>query len=273
MYGCILTPAVTAGADFGVLFMHNEGYSSMCGHGIIAVATAAVVAGMVEVTEPETAVTIDTPAGLVTAFATVQSGKVTRVRFHNVPSFVVAAGRYVDVAGVGSVRYDLAFGGAFYAYVDADQLGLRCASGEAGLLAEKGMAIKRAVIASETIRHPSEPELSFLYGTIFTAPPLSAGADSRHVCIFADGQVDRSPTGTGVSGRLALSFARGAIGVGQPLVIESILGTRFTGRVIRATTVGPYQAVVPEVEGSAHVTGRQEFLFDPDDPLKDGFLL
>lgn len=273
MYGCIVTPAVTPGADFGVLFLHNEGFSTMCGHGIIGIATVAVETGMVPAREPETTIRIDTPAGLVTAFVEVDGGRVQRVRFRNVPSYVAALDQSVDVPGFGAVRFDLAFGGAFYAYVEAEPLGLHCVPEEFRRLIETGMQIKRAVAASREIRHPFEPDLGFLYGTIFVAPARSAGAHSRNVCVFADGEVDRSPTGTGVSGRLALHHARGEIGVDQVIEIESIIGTRFTGRVMETAVFGPYQAVIPEVGGSAYITGRNEFLIDPNDPLREGFLL
>ena len=140
-------------------------------------------------------------------------------------------------------------------------------------LIAKGMAIKRAVMPNREIPHPFEPDLGFLYGTIFVGPPQAAGAHSRNVWIFAEGEVDRSPTGTGVSGRLAIHYARGDVGIGEPIVVESIIGSRFSGRVIETTTFGTYPAIIPEVEGSAHITGRQELLIDPTDPLRDGFIL
>lgn len=273
MYGCLVTPPVTPGADLGILFMHNEGFSTMCGHGIIGITTVALETGMLPATAPETTLKIDTPAGLVTAHATVVNGRVQRVRFYNVPSFVLALDETVDVPGLGQVRYDLAFGGGFYAYVPAAEVGLTCTPADYRSLIEKGRAIKRAVMASRPIPHPFEADLSFLYGTIFVGPPLTEGGHSRNVCIFAEGEVDRSPTGTGVSGRLALHYARGEIGLDQPIVVESILGSRFTGRVVKTTTFGPYPAIIPEVAGTAHITGRHEFLIDPDDPLKNGFLL
>ena len=273
MYGCIITPPVSTGADFGVLFMHNEGYSTMCGHGIIAVAAVAVETGMVPVREPETVIGIDTPAGLVTSHARVSGGRVTSVYFHNVPSFVVSLDDSVDIPGLGMIRYDLAFGGAFYAYVDASQVGLRCTPEEVPQIVEKGMAIKRAVMNARPIPHPFEKDLSFLYGTIFIAPPIGSGAGSRNVCVFADGEVDRSPTGTGVSGRMAIHFARNEVRLGERITIESIVGSRFTGRVAEATTFGGLPAVIPEVEGSAHITGRHRFFLDPDDPLRSGFIL
>jgi len=273
MYGCIVTPPVTQEADIGILFMHNEGYSTMCGHGIIAITKVVFETGYLPMRAPESTVKIDTPAGLVTAHARVKDGVVQSVYFHNVPSFVVALDETIEVPELGSVRYDLAFGGAFYAYVQAEAVGLTCTPEDYRGLIEKGMAIKRAIMASRAIPHPFEEDLSFLYGTIFIGPPLSEGADSRNVCVFAEGEVDRSPTGTGVSGRMAIHHARGEIGLNQPMVIESIIGSRFTGRVIKTTTFGPHSAVIPEVEGTAHITGRHEFLIDPSDPLKEGFIL
>lgn len=273
MYGCIVTPPVSPGADIGVLFMHNEGYSTMCGHGIIAITKVALETGLLPMTSPETTLKIDTPAGLVTAHARVAGEQVQSVYFHNVPSFVLALDETVEVPGLGRVHYDLAFGGAFYAYVQAEEVGLSCTPQDFRPLIEKGMAIKRAVMASRPIPHPFEADLSFLYGTIFIGPPLEPGAHSRNVCIFAEGEVDRCPTGTGVSGRLAIHQARGELGIDQPIVIESIIGSRFSGRVVETTTFGPHPAIIPEVEGTAHITGRHEFLIDPADPLREGFIL
>lgn len=273
MYGCLVTAPVTPDADFGVLFLHNEGYSTMCGHGIIAVTKVALEVGLLPLHAPETRVRIDTPAGLVTAYARVQDGHVASVYFHNVPSFVVALDETVETPGLGPVRYDLAFGGAFYAFVQAADVGLTCTPNDFRSLIEKGMAIKRALMASRPIAHPFEEELNFLYGTIFIGPPEREGSHSRNVCVFAEGEVDRSPTGTGVSARAALHHARGELAVGHPLVIESILGSRFTVRVIETTTFGPYAAVIPEVEGRAFITGRHTFCLDPDDPLRHGFML
>ena len=273
MYGCIITPPVSEHADFSVLFLHNEGYSTMCGHGIIAVTKVAVETGLVARREPVTEVRIDSPAGLITARAMIRHRRVERVAFQNVPSFVVALDDTIEVPGLGTIRYDLAFGGAFYAYVQASQLGLRCTPEELGPLIEKGMAIKLAVMKSRDVTHPFDKDLSFLYGTIFIAPPIGKGADSRNVCIFADGEVDRSPTGTGLSGRMAIHFARKEIVVGQNMVIESIVGSRFTGRVLETTSYGGFDAVIPEVEGTAFITGRNEFWIDPEDDLRGGFIL
>ncbi|MFC2015846.1 proline racemase family protein [Chloroflexota bacterium] len=273
MYGCIITPPTSPEADIGVLFMHNEGYSTMCGHGIIGVVKVVLECGMLTMAPPLTRVRIDTPAGLVTAYARIAQGRVQSVYFHNVPSFVQALDETVVAPHLGEVRYDLAFGGAFYAYVRAEDVGLTCTPGAFRSLIEKGTEIKRAIMESRPIPHPYEDDLSFLYGTIFVGPPMDASSHSRNVCIFADGEVDRCPTGTGVSGRLAIHHARGEIEVGQSIAVESILGTRFTGRIVETTAFGPHPAIIPEIEGSAHITGRHEFLVDPEDPLREGFVL
>jgi proline racemase len=273
MYGCIPTEPVSPGSHLGVLFLHNEGFSTMCGHGIIAFVTVAIETGMIELAEDNPVLRIDTPAGLVTAEAKVENGRVGEVSFVNVPSFVFALGEAVDVPGLGRVKVDIAFGGAFYAFCSAEGLDLRLVPGEFRRLIDLGIRVKRAVQDLIPIRHPVEPELGFLYGTIFVGEPSDPAHHSRHVCVFADGEVDRSPTGTGVSGRAALLFARGEIEKGRPFVVESILGTCFTGCIEATTRVGPYDAVIPKVTGSASITGRNEFLIDPSDPLRYGFIL
>lgn len=273
MYGCIVTPPVSPEADVGILFLHNEGYSTMCGHGVIGVVKALLETGVLPVQAPETTVRLDTPAGLVTARARIRDGHVASVRFENVPSFVLALDERVRLPGLGYIRYDLAFGGAFYAFVRVEALGLRGVATELHDLIACGRAIKRAIAASRPIDHPSESDLGFLYGTIFVAPAQSEGVHSRHICVFAEGEVDRSPTGTGVSARLAILHARGEVGIGETLAIESIIGSRFLGRIVRTTAVGPYTAVIPEVEGTAFLTGRHDFWIDPADPLRWGFIL
>ncbi|MBO0861830.1 MAG: proline racemase family protein [Chloracidobacterium sp.] len=273
MYGCIVTTPVTPGADAGVLFIHNEGYSTMCGHGVIGFTTIALETGVFPIVEPVTTLKIDTPAGLVTAHGRVSGGRVKSVYFQNVPSFVLEFDAVVEAPGLGRVEYDLAFGGAFYAYVKAEDVGLSCSPENYRRLIDAGMAIKREVAASRAVTHPFEEDLSFLYGVIFIGPASDLSRHSRNVCVFAEGEVDRSPTGTGVSGRLAIHHARGEIGIGQTIVIESVIGSKFMGRVAQPTTFGPYDAIIPEVEGTARITGRHEFLIDPDDELRGGFLL
>jgi proline racemase len=273
MYGCIVTEPVTEDGTLGVLFMHNEGYSTMCGHGIIGLAKVALDTGMLEAEGEEVIIHMDTPAGRVTAFAHRSKGQVERVSFVNVPSFVYAAGRSLAVPGVGTIGYDVAFGGAFYAFVQADEVGLELTTGEFRRLIDLGMRIKEAVMADLPIEHPFEPDLGFLYGTIFVGRPHDPRHHSRNVCIFADGEVDRCPTGTGVSARAAIHFSRGELEPGQPFVVESILGTTFTGEIVEEAGFGPYQAVIPKVTGSAHIVGRSELIINPADPLAHGFLL
>jgi len=276
MYGCVLVPPNDEGADFGILFVHNEGYSTMCGHAVIAITKLAVEMGWVAKKAPITNVTIDAPCGRIYAFANVANNKVTGVYFHCVPSFVLDLDLSVDVPGIGKVNYDLAYGGAFYAYVDADALGISLDKENVQEHVQKGTDIKRAVMASsQGIDHPFEVDLSFLYGTIFISEKtLDPNSHSRNVCIFAEGEVDRSPTGSGVSGRMAIHHARGEIKQGdETFVIESILGTTFKASVVETQDYGPHAAVIPQVEGNAYIVGQNRWLIDPEDPLRDGFIL
>lgn len=271
MYGGWIVPPEAADGDIGILFTHNEGFSTMCGHGIIALAKLALETGILAATEPTTTLRIDTPAGRVVADATVENGTVTETRFENVPSFAAGLDANVNTPELGTVPYDLAFGGAFYAFVDAGHVGLDL--DDAAALIVAGREIKSAVSSTALIEHPGPTELGFLYGVIFTGPAGDSGVHSRHVCVFADGEVDRSPTGTGVSARLAILFARGEIEIGEEVAFESIVGSRFTGRVARLTDVAGRTAVVPEVSGAAHLLGRSEFWIAPDDHLGRGFML
>jgi proline racemase len=276
MYGCALTPPVTPEADLGVIFMHNEGYSTMCGHGVIALVTALVETGTLPAKGPETPVNLDTPAGLVQATAHVASdGRVEHVSFLNVPAFVYARDVEITAPPWGTQRVDIAFGGAFYAFLDAEHLGLKVSQEATARLVTAGEAIKKAVNAVLPIKHPLEEDLGFLYGTILVGSPEQADHHSRNICVFADAEVDRSPTGTGVSARLAIHHARGELAEGQPIVIESILGAEsaFTGRVVGQTKVGEYEAILPEVSGTAFITGRHEYMLDPRDTLGRGFLI
>ena len=276
MYGCVLTQPVTPDADLGVLFMHNEGYSTMCGHGVIALVTTLVQMGALPTKGLDTPVNLDTPAGLVRATAHLDShGQVERVSFLNVPSFLYARDVELDLPAYGRLTVDIAFGGAFYAILSAQQVGLRIEPQQKEQLIAAGEAIKKAINTKLTIKHPFEEDLGFLYGTILTGPSEHPAHHSRNVCIFANAEVDRSPTGTGVSARLALHYAKGEIIDGQHIIIESILGaaSTFSGRVVDHTQVGPYNAVVPEVSGRAFITGRHEFLVDPQDELGRGFFL
>jgi proline racemase len=276
MYGCVVTEPVAPEADFGVLFMHNEGYSTMCGHGVIALVTALLETGAIPAKGQHTPVNLDTPAGLVRATAHLDgNGHVERVSFLNVPSFLYARDVELMLPDYGKLLVDVAFGGAFYAFIPAEQVGLKVRPENTEQLVAAAEAIKMAVNNAISIEHPIEADLSFVYGTILTDVPENPAHHSRNVCVFADAEVDRSPTGTGVSARLALHHARGEIDDGQQIVVESILGSAstFGGRVVGRTKVGPYEAIVPEVSGTAFITGRHEFVVDPRDELGKGFLV
>jgi proline racemase len=273
MYGAYLTEPVSQTADLGVVFMHNQGYSDMCGHGIIALATVAVAQGLVTRAAPETRVGIDTPAGFVEAFVAWDGERVGSVRFRNVPSFLLCRDLTVDTASFGSVTVDVAFGGAFYAYLDASQLGLAVTPERLGELVRAGTEIKHAVMAAADVVHPLEHELRGIYGTIVAGPPCTPDGTQRNVCIFADRQVDRSPTGTGTAGRVAQLVARGELALGQRIVNESIVGSAFTGVATEHTRVGDYAAVVPVIAGEAAIIGLASWLVDPRDEVGRGFLL
>ena len=272
MYGAVLTEPVTPDGDLGVLFLHNEGYSTMCGHGVIALVTVLFETGVLD-PAAGLEVRLDTPAGRVTARADLAGGRVVRVTFENVASFAAALDLRVTVPGWGEFPCDLGFGGAFYAYGPAGAVGLGLEPRETPRLVAAGRAVKAAVAPVVALEHPGDLDLAFLYGVIFDGPAGSAGADLRNVCVFADGEVDRSPTGTGVSGRLAILHARGRLAVGGTLTVESIVGSRFTGRIVRETRVGRFPAIIPEIGGDAWITGRHAFLIPPGDPLGEGFLV
>ena len=266
MYGAVITPSVDA--DFDVFFLHNEGYSTMCGHAIIALTKLVVETQLVSRND----MTFNVPAGRISANASVVEGRVVETSFRNVPSFVYLRNQHVDAPGIGPVRFDIAYGGAFYAFANAQELGLRLEPDRANQFIEYGRLIKHAVMSQFPIVHPVEEDLSFLYGTIFTGPPNDPTHHSRNVCIFAEGELDRSPTGSGLSARAALHYAAGQLGLNERLTIESILGSTMSVKVAEVTKCGPYDAVIPEVTGTASIIGRNEFYFDPEDPFRNGFI-
>jgi trans-L-3-hydroxyproline dehydratase len=273
MYGCIVTEPVTPDGTLGVLFLHNEGFSTMCGHGIIGLAKVALDTGMLDMKGDNPVIKMDTPAGRVTAFARREKGQVVEVSFHNVPSFVYALDQPVHVPGIGPISVDIAFGGAFYAFCRAEEVGVGLAAADFRQLIDIGTRVKRAVVDSLAIEHPFEDDLGFVYGTIIVGPAHDGRHHSRNVCIFADGEVDRCPTGTGVSARAAIHYARGQLALNEPFVVESILGSCFTGEVVATGRFGPHSAITPQITGTAHISGRNELLIDPSDALRDGFIL
>jgi len=272
MYGAILTEPVTGDGDAGVFFIHNEGYSTMCGHAVIALTRLLAESGYGERREDEHILRLDAPAGRIVAKASYENEKIKKISFENVPSFVFLRDQEVMAGSWGKIKFDIAYGGAFYAYVSADQVKIDLIPENHLKLIDAGREIKLAVIEAFRIDHPFERDLSFLYGTIFTGPPLHKKHHSRNVCIFADGELDRSPTGTGVSARAALHYARGELQKEESITIESILDTTMDVKIKDIVQFGPYQAVIPEVSGEASYTGRSKFAFDPDDPLKEGFI-
>lgn len=271
MYGALLVEPDHPDADLAVLFMHNEGYSTMCGHATIALARWAVESGRVARTEPETIVRLQCPCGLVTARVAVDG----TVRFESVPAFAYALDRIAPTTTWGPVTVDIAYGGAFYAILAADSIGLDLRTSPMRAIVDAGEEIALAAAKAIPIEHPSEPDLAFLYGTILTDGGDGAnGQASRNVCIFAGRQIDRSPTGSGVTARMALMAARRQVRTGEERLFESCTSAHFSGRIVRdAPAVGPRKAVIVEVGGQAHITGESRFRFDADDPLREGFSL
>lgn len=276
MYGAILTEPERPDSDAGVLFMHNEGYSTMCGHGIIAVVTIALERGLITPRAGREEIVLDTPAGAVRARAALATldgrPRVKSVTFENVPSFVLHAGLPVTV-GTRTLLVDVAFGGAFYAIVDAEAAGIPIRGQRLTDLRRAGMEIKHAVEAAVRVEHPVEPRLQGVYGTIFTGPPTRSTADLRNVTIFAEAEVDRSPCGTGTCAVMAVLAGMGVLERSHTFEHESIIGTAFRGRIVRQTLVAEIEAIVPEIEGDAWITGQHEFEIDRNDPLCGGFRL
>jgi trans-L-3-hydroxyproline dehydratase len=271
MYGAVVTQSLDA--DFDVFFLHNEGYSTMCGHAIIALTKLMIETGLIHKNGDNPELVINVPVGTVKARAHMDNGQVREVSFRNVPSFLYLRDERVEVPGIGQVSFDVAYGGAFYAFVEAQSVGLGLTPDHYHKLIDYGRRIKHAVMANFSITHPFEDDLSFLYGTIFTGPAVQSRHHSRNVCIFAEGEVDRSATGSGVSARAALHHAKGELRLNEKITIESIIGSTMTVQAEEVTTFGPYEAVIPEVSGTASITGRSDFYFDPDDPFCKGFIL
>ncbi len=274
MYGALLVPPTLPGADLAVLFMHNEGYSTMCGHAVIALGRYAVDHGLVPRVEPVTEVGIECPCGLVRVHVDVAGGRSGRVRFDSVPAFLLAEQLWVEVPHFGPVVTDVSYGGAFYALADAAQFGLDVRTSRVRDLVDAATALSAAVNAAIAIEHPLEPDLGFLYGSILTdAAERPYEGPSANICVFADAEVDRSPTGSGVTARMAARFQRKLVAAGEVCEFQSVTGARFTGEVRAATTCGPHPAVVVQVGGEAHYTGEAKFWLEEGDEIGRGFLL
>ena len=273
MYGAVITESEKKSSDFGVIFMHNDGYSTGCGHAVIAISKILAETGAIKITEPETEINMDVPSGTIKAFVEVKNKVAHSVRFINVPSFVEKMDAKIIIPDLGDINYDLAFGGAYYAIVNADEVGLDSQDLKTGSVIDLGMKIKNAITKEVKIKHPNIVEMNFLYGTIFTFPPSNKNNHSKNICVFANGEVDRSPTGTGVSARAAVHFARNEIKLNETIKIESIIGSTFEVKVIEKIKIGPLNGVIPEVKGTANITGKNTFWIDSSDTIGEGFML
>ncbi|MGF9977577.1 proline racemase family protein [Viridibacillus arvi] len=272
MYGCIITPPASPHADFGVLFMHNEGWSTMCGHGIVGVITMGIETGRFIVTEENQKFIIDSPAGEIVAYAKCNGSIVEAVSFENVPSFVLEKDMPVSIDGF-EFNVDISFGGAFYAVVKSKEMGLKVNTKDLPAIQKWGTKIKRYIEDKMDVVHPLESGLRGIYGVIFSDDPVGENADLRNVTIFADEQIDRSPCGTGTCARLASLYAHGELEEQGSFVHESITDGQFIGEILSISNVAGYDAVIPKVTGEAFLTGFHQFLVDPRDTLPRGFLL
>lgn len=273
MYGGYLTEPVSPTADFGIIFLHNEGYSDHCGHGVIALATAAVELGWIERQSPETRVGIDAPCGFIEAFVKWDGSHANGVRFINVPSFIYKRDVTVTTPSYGEVTGDVAYGGAFYFYTSGKPHGLTIRESSIEELKKFGAEVKIAANQAFPVAHPEIPEINHIYGTIIDGDPRHATSTQANCCIFADREVDRSPTGSGTAGRTAQLYLRGQLTRDDVLVNESVIGSVFSARVIEETEVNGIPAVIPEVSGTAYIYGHCTWTIDERDPLTYGFLV
>ena len=273
MFGSVMTQPCCPDADFGIIFMDGGGYLNMCGHGTIGAMTAAIETGVVPAVEPVTHVVMEAPAGIIRGDVTVVDGKAKEVSFLNVPAFLYKEGVEVDLPGVGTVKFDISFGGSFFAIIHASQLGLKIEPQNAGKLTELAMKLRDIINEKIEIQHPTLAHIKTVDLVEIYDEPTHPEATYKNVVIFGQGQVDRSPCGTGTSAKLATLHAKGELKVGEKFVYESILGTLFKGEIVEETKVADFNAVVPKITGSAYITGFNHFVIDEEDPLKHGFIL
>ena len=277
MFGAFLLPPTKEEADFALIFMDTGGYLNMCGHNTIAAVTAAVETGMVDVEEgaTEKEVVVETPAGLIYATAKLKDNgaKVKEVSFKNVESFLYKRDLELDVEGVGHIKFDISFGGSFFCILSADQLGLEVKPENASKLKEAGLKIRDAVNANIEIQHPTLEHIKTVDLVEIYDKPSHPEATYKNVVVFGDGNIDRSPCGTGTSAKLATLYAKGELKPGEPFVYESILGTLFKGRIVEERKLADFDAIIPEITGSGYILGFSNYVYDPDDALTYGFLL
>ena len=268
----LVLPATDPAADAGFIIMESCSYEGMSGTNTINTATVLLESGMLPMTEPITRLVLEAPAGLVRVVADCRDGRCERVTFENVPSFALHMDAAVEVPGLGEVRVDVAYGGAFCAFVDAAALGFAIVPDEARALAELGERIRPAVTEQLAVAHPTEPALGVLSFVVFTAPPRDGG-DARGAAVVAPGRLDRSATGTGLSARLAVLHARGLMRVGDAMTHASVIDSTFDGRIVREVDLAGTPAIIPAIRGSAWITGVNKVLVDPTDPFPEGYLL
>jgi proline racemase len=273
MFGSIITEPCNKEADFGIIFMDCGGYLNMCGHGSIGAMTVAVETGMVQAVEPVTTILLDTPAGLVRGEVRVENGRAREVSIVNVPSFLYRSGELVDLPGVGPTPVDIAFGGNFFILVAAERLGLEVTPRDLPRLRALALELREIVNRTVPIRHPLLPHIRSADLVEVYGPGVDPRARFRNVVVFGNGNVDRSPCGTGTSAKMAALHAKGQLAVDEDFVYESILGTLFRGRILEEVQAGDLEAIVPRITGSAYITGFNHFIIDEEDPLKFGFAL
>ncbi|ALP35903.1 proline racemase [Paenibacillus sp. IHB B 3084] len=271
MSGCILTEPCHPGADIGVVFVETGGYLPMCGHDTIGVCTALVEGGLIAADKKK--ILLDTPAGPVQVLLDVAEGKVRQVTFTNIPSFVYRREVEVDVEGIGQVTLDIAYGGNFYGMIEAASIGLGLEQSNGAEIVRTAVRIREAVNAVVEVVHPENPVIRGLTHIEFYGEPVALQADCRNVVVIPPGGIDRSPCGTGTSAKVAVLHAKGKLGLHESFVHESITGSMFRAEIVGETQVGSYPAVIPQITGSAWVTGHHQFVLDPEDPLREGFLL
>lgn len=273
MFGSVMTQPCDPDADFGIIFMDGGGYLNMCGHGSIGAMTVAVETGVVPMEEPVTKVVMEAPAGIIKGDVKVENGKVQSVSIFNVPAFLYKRDQEVELPGVGKVKFDISFGGSFFAIVHASQLGLKIEPKNAAKLTDLAMELRDIINRDIEIQHPTLEHIKTVDLVEIWDEPTNPAATYKNVVIFGQGQVDRSPCGTGTSAKLATLHAKGELKEGEKFVYESILGTLFEGEIVGTTKVGEFDAVLPKITGSAYMTGFNNFLIDEDDPVKYGFIL
>jgi proline racemase len=273
MYAVMLTEPTRKYCDFGLIFLESDGYQDMCIHGTIGVVKVLVETGLVEAREPITEIGLDTTAGYVKGMAKVEEGMVKEVTVRNVPSFMTHCGVEINLPEKGPIKVDIAFGGNFYAIVDASELGVKVETQNASKLIELGLKIRDVVNREFKVEHPLNRHINEVKLVEICDRPKSAEATYRNAVIFGLGQIDRSPCGTGTCAKIATLYCKGSLKAGEQIISESIIGTHFKGKIVSETSVGEFKAVIPEITGQAYITGFHQFLLDPQDPLKEGFLI